>query len=347
MLATMQKIERTAQLKKTHTEILLNEIALWRQEQRIDAATAERLAQRYQQSSSSRSVFLRWLGLGSVLLLTGALLSVAGLRTRSTSLPAFLIAAVAVALLYLGGRVTRDPRSSYRITGAALITLGLVAVCSAVTLFAADDTFGQRVPIRLGLQLTAMASLGIAYRYALRWPLMLGVLSIFHGLGSGWTYAGSSVYVGNIIANSPLMAAIAFIIAVFGSWHLRAEDRQLARYSGFGRLYLILGLLYGNTSLWFQSLDRFANYQVLWTVLFALACTVEIVLGARFKDGRLSGFGIVFLSICLSTCAYEMAWNKLGSGLFLFFGGLLGLLLGLAFEWQRGREHSMARVVTP
>jgi uncharacterized membrane protein len=346
MLATMLKSERTAQVKKTNAEILLSEIALWRQEQRIDAATAERLAQRYQQASSLLTVFLRWLGLGSVLLLAGALFSMIGLSMHSKFVSAFLVAAAAVALLYLGVRMTRDPKSPYPVTGAALTTLGLVAVFGAVILFGATDTPDERMPIQLGLLLTAVTSLGIAYRYALRWPLLLGLLSIFHGLGSGSAYAGSGDYVADI-ANPPLMAVIAFVVAVFGALHLRAEDGRLARYSGFGRLYLILGLLYGNASLWSQSIEGFADNQARWPVLFAIACVVEIVLGARLKDGRLSGFGIVFVSICLYTCFFETAWNKLGSGLFLFLGGLLGLLLGLAFEWWGRRENSTAWAVTP
>jgi hypothetical protein len=333
-------------MKKANAEILLNEIALWRQEQRIDAATAERLAQRYQQQGSLLAVFLRWLGLGSVLLLAGALFSMIGLSMHSKFVSAFLVAAAAIALLYLGVRMTRDPSSPYPVTGAALTTLGLVAVFGAVVLFAAGDTFDERMLIQSGLLFTALASLGIAYRYALRWPLLLGLLAIFHGLGSGSAYAGSGEYVADI-ADPPLMAVVAFVVAAFGVWHLRAEDGRLARYAGFGRLYLILGLLYGNTSLWFLSLARFSDYRILWTVLFAIACVTEIVLGARLKDGRFSGFGIVFLSICLYTCFFETAWDKLGSGLFLFLGGLLGLLLGLAFEWWGRREHSTAQAVTP
>lgn len=333
-------------MKKANAEILLHEIALWRHEQRIDAATAERLAQRYRQPGSALAAFLRWLGLGSVLLLAAALFAMMRISVQDTIVSALLVATLAAGLLYLGVRMTRDPKSPYPVTGAALTTLGLVAVFATVILFAAGANFDTGMPIQLGLVLTAVASLGIAYRYALRWPLLLGLLSIFHGLGSGSAYGGSGEYLANI-ANPPVMAIIAFVIAAFGAWHVSAEDGRLARYSGFGRLYLILGLLYGNASLWFLSIARFADHQASWSVLFPIVCVVEIVLGARLKDGRLTGFGIVFLSICLYTSFFETAWSKLGSGLFLFLAGLLGLLLGLAFEWWGRRQNATARAVTP
>lgn len=330
-------------MKKAKAELLLQEIAAWRQEQCIDAATAERLAQRYRQPGSAVAVLLRWLGLGSVLLLGMALFAAVKLLLDAALLSTLLVAAFAVGMIYLGVRMSSHAEQSYPVTGAAITTLGLLAVFAAAVLFAGEDAMYS---VRFGLLLAALISLAIAYRFALRWPLLLALLAIFHGVGSRSAYAGSGEYFADI-ANPPLMALLGFATAAFGSWHLHAEDGRLARYAGFGRLYLILGLLYGNVSLWFQSIGDLGDYQAAWVAVFSVACLVEIGLGARLKDGRFTGFGIVFLGIDLYTRFYENAWDRLDSGSFFLLCGLAGLLLGLGFEWRGRRMKAVVGTVMP
>ena len=186
------------------------------------------------------------------------------------------------------------------------------------------------------LIVTGVLSLATAYAYHLRWPLLLGLLCIFHGLGAWHEYVGMGTYIADI-QDPQVMAAIAAACAAFGLWHAHAEEASLARYAGFGRLYVIFGLLYLNCSLWFLTLDFFRETQTLvWIAVFTLVCIAQIVLGARLKEGKLTGFGIVFLSIDLYTRFFESFHNHLSMSLILLIAGLSGLLLGALFERRAG-----------
>ncbi len=329
-------------MKQAKAELLLHEIAAWQQEQRIDAATAERLAQRYRQPGGALEVALRWLALSGVLLVGGTLFGVVKLMADA-ALPAnLMLAAFAIGMIYFGVRMSSNVTRPYPVTGAAITTLGLLAVFVLAALLVGDG----REALCFSLFVPAAISLAVAYRYALRWPLLLGLLAIFHAIGSRSAYMGSGSYFADI-ADPPIMAVIGFAAAALGTWHLHAEDGVLARYAGFGRLYLILGLLYGNLSLLLMSIEVSHDDAGWWIAGFTLACIAEIVLGGRFKDGRFTGFGIVFLGIDIYTRFYEHAWDRLGAGPFLLLGGLVALLLGFVFEWRGRRTKATSAEVTP
>ena len=128
------------------------------------------------------------------------------------------------------------------------------------------------------------------------------------------------------------MAVIAALAAAFGLIHQLAEERQLRHFSGFGRLYVIFGLLYLNCSLWFLSLDDLGSDTRPWTWLFTLAAIGQLVVGARFKHPSFTGFAVVFLGIDLYTRFYEYSWDRLGVATFFAVAGIIGLLLGWSFE---------------
>ena len=69
-------------------------------------------------------------------------------------------------------------------------------------------------------------------------------------------------------------------------------------------------------------------------LVFTVACIAQIVAGARLKDSRFTGFGIVFLGINLYTRFYEYFWDELSRALFFSLAGLIALALAYVFEKQ-------------
>ncbi|MHA6575449.1 hypothetical protein [Pseudomonas yamanorum] len=229
-------------------------------------------------------------------------------------------------------RLARDPVGDKRLTGTAILTVGLMLVGNGLMLGGAageDHGVGRTC---LALLLTALMGIATAYCYRLRWPLLLGLLYAFHGLGSWERYTGSGSYVFDI-QDPRFMAAIAGLAALMGLWHQRAEQGPLRRFSGFGRLYVIFGLLYFNCSLWFLSLDNYNSSQSwLWILVFTVGAISQLVLGARFKHPSFTGFGVVFLSVDVYTRFYEYTWDRLSVAAFFAVAGAVGVLLGWVFE---------------
>jgi uncharacterized membrane protein len=111
----------------------------------------------------------------------------------------------------------------------------------------------------------------------------------------------------------------------------------LRRCAGFGGLYLIFGLLYLNLSLWFLTLF---GKPLDWILAFTAAGIAQIVAGARLRDARFTGFGIVFLAIDLYTRYFEHFWDRLSLGVFFLLAGALAMAFGYLFE---RRAHAEGR----
>jgi hypothetical protein len=118
-------------------------------------------------------------------------------------------------------------------------------------------------------------------------------------------------------------------------------EEKLPGYEGFGHLYVVFGLVYLNCALWFLSLRvSYLPAHGITAVLFFTACAVaQIVVGARLKDGRLTGFGVVFLAIDLYTRFFEEFWDKLSTGQFFLAAGVSAMAAGYLLE-QRSKDAS-------
>ncbi|NWC08387.1 hypothetical protein HX776_06055 [Pseudomonas agarici] len=233
---------------------------------------------------------------------------------------------------WVGVRLAREPAGRMPVAGVAILTIGLMLIGGSLLLSGIGSDEGRFDRIPLALLVTALLSVATAYRYHLRWPLFLGLLCAFHGLGSWASYAGGGSYVFNI-QDPRAMAVIAGLAALLGLWHQQAEEEPLRHFSGFGRLYVIFGLLYFNCSLWFLSLDNYSSSQSgLSILLFTVGAISQLVIGARFKHPSFTGFGVVFLGIDLYTRFYEYAWDHLSVAAFFAVAGVVGVLLGWLFE---------------
>ena len=314
----------------TH-DLLAREVTAWHQQGLIDRSLLETLLPRYETRSRFLSVLLKWLGLFAIFLLGLAVLAFIAMASDSALLAAGLLAAVGGGLWYFGLQFATDPHQTRPFTGSVLITASLAAAFGVfmllqIALLGEEYAEGN---IPLFLLFTGALAILTAYCYHLRWPLLLGLLMFFHGLGAWHTYGGGGAYFADI-QDPKWMAVIALLTMGLGLWHeRRLEISALRRCVGFGALYLIFGLLYLNLSLWFLTLPR---GPLDWVLIFTAASIAQIVVGARLHDARFTGFGIVFLAIDLYTRYYEHFWDQLSLGIFFLLGGLLAMAFGYACE---------------
>lgn len=327
-------------MAKGMRERMAAEAAAWRHEGLIDEALAGALAARYAPTPGVGRMLLRALALLALFLLALSVLSAIGLFVGSASpiVSGVLVIALGIASWYPGARMASDPVQRHAFTGSVLLTFGLVSVfagLSIVYLASGGDRYSNVFP--WFMLVTAAGAFATAYRFGLRWPLFLALLLLFHAAGSWHGYAGYGAYFLNI-QDERSMAAIALAACVFGVWHeLIGEVGRLRRQVGFGHLYIIFGLLYFNLSLWMLSLYRGA---LVWVLAFTAAGIAQIVAGARLKDARFTGFGIVFLALDLYTRLFEHFWDRLSAGVFFLVAGLIAVVLGVSFERRGGRDAS-------
>lgn len=316
---------------------MAQEITDWENTGLIDHDLAGLLHQRYDPQPFRGTLFLKWLGLFAVFMLALSFLGFVGTILASVS-PMFstlCLMAVSGGVLYFGARLASDEQQKHPFTGQALLTIGLVGFYSSMTaihLISSDRPYGD-VQAWL-LLIGSAAALITAYHFRLRWPLLIGLLMFFHGVGSFSGYWGHGSYFLSI-HDERVMAVVALLVAILGVWHeSRLEITRLKRCIGFGHMYIIFGLLYLNLSLWFLSLEFYKSASVVWVVIFTAASIAQIIAGARLKDARFTGFGIVFLSIDLYTRLYEHFWDELSKALFFTLAGAVALALAYVFERQ-------------
>jgi uncharacterized membrane protein YidH (DUF202 family) len=323
----------------THS-LLTREATAWHQEGLIDRSLLDTLLQRYSHRGQFLVGLLKWLGLFAIFQLGLAVLAFIALQFSSVVMAAFLLGGISAGLWYSGVRMAIDSQQRYPFTAAILVTASLMAAFGAFVLLYImryGEPTGAVIPGLMAL--TSLLGAVTAYRYHLRWPLLMALLLFFHGLGAWHSYGGHGAYYADI-QDPKLMAIIALASIVLGIWHERQlETSALRRCTGFGALYLIFGLLYLNLSLWFLTL---ADGPLHWVLLFTAAGIGQIILGARLHDGRFTGFGIVFLAINLYTRYFEHFWDRLSLGVFFVIGGTAAMVAGYACErwstasrWER------------
>ena len=321
-------------------EVLTREVTDWHQQGLIDRSLLDALLPRYETQGRFLAALLKWIGLFALFQLGLAVLAAIAALAESALLAALLLAGVGVGLWRFGVQMATDPQRRHPFTGSVLVTASLAAAFGTFMLLNIalnGDADGRSIPAILVL--TGILSALTAYRYHLRWPLLLALLLFFHGLGAWHAYGGHGAYFANI-QDERLMAVAALATILLGLWHERVlESGPLRRCAGFGGLYLIFGLLYLNLSLWCLTLF---GRPLDWVLIFTAAGIAQIVAGARLHDARFTGFGIVFLSIDLYTRFFEYFWDRLSAGAFFLIAGALAMLLGYGFERQ-AHAHSPER----
>lgn len=328
-------------MRKAVTEKLAHEVADWRHRGLIDDHTEALLNERYTSERTLGRILLRWLGFLALLLLASSALGFIGVMMGEASLylAPLILAAAAAALWRQGTRLATDPTQQYATSGAVLVTFSFfVAFAAIMVIFSLANVESERSSVSFVMLVVGAAALATAYRFGLRWPLLVGILMLFHAIGNAHSYGGRGSYFMGI-ADERLTLVIASISILLGLWHERQFEPDNSRRMGFGHVYIVFGLLYLNLSLWFLSLPR---GEMLATLAFAAIGIAQLVAGARLHDGRFVGFAIVFLSINLYTRLFESFWNEISKGAFLLLAGSIALLLGIAFE-RRARNLNTAQ----
>lgn len=321
-------------MRKVVAEKISAQVANWRHAGLIDADLATTLSERYANDVSMGSVLIRWLGFMALVMLGSSVLGFIGMMVGETVqyLAPFGLGAAAYFLWLKGTELAVDPKQTYATSGAVLITFSLMVGYGALITGAfLLDLNGSETAMAIVMLIASGAAIGTAYLYGLRWPLLLGVLLVFHGLGNLHRYGGGGSYYLWIGDERFTLVAAAIAMAV-GLWHEARLERDMTRQEvGFGQIYINCGLLYANLILWTMSLS-YSSGDLMPVLLFTAACTAQIVIGARLHDGRFTGFGIVFLSINIYTRLFEGFWDDLSKGTFFMIAGGLALGAGTAFE---------------
>ena len=323
---------------------MAQEISDWENTGLINAEQAALLHQRYDPTPFQGAIFLKWLGLFAIFMLAMAFLGFIGtvLAMASPAFATLCLMAVSAAVMYFGAKLAADKEQKHPFTGQALLTIGLIglyASISAIYLVSGGSKYSNMYS--WFMLITSAAAFLTAYHFHLRWPLLIALLMFFHGVGSMSEYWGYGSYFLDV-QDPRSMSVIALLTILLGYWHEHTlESEKLQKCTGFGHLYIIFGLLYFNLSLWLLSLDVYGyryqdeqNATLLWVILFTLAGIAQIVAGARLKDSRFTGFGIVFLGINLYTRFYEHFWDDMSKAAFFTVAGITGLVLAFVFEKQ-------------
>ncbi len=331
-------------MRKIVAEKLTDQISDWGHRGLIDDELLAVLKSRYSAEVTRGRILLRWLGFLAVFMLGMSVLGAIGIAMGELALyiAPILTAGIACFTWTRGVKMATDPEQHYPTSGAVLVTVGLLAgFASLVMLIPLFDipAYNNLVPYMMFA--TGAVAIFTAYRHGLRWPLALGVLLLFHGLGNMHSYGGhGSYFLG--IRDERITVIAALISITFGMWHEKTLEKDLNRREvGFGFIYIIFGLFYANLSLWFLSLP---GGQLELVLLFSAACVAQIVAGGKFHDGRFIGFGIVFLSIDMYTRMFENFWDELSKGAFFLLSGGFALAVGIVLERRAKKVKAEAGV---
>ena len=327
-------------MRKIVSKKVVDEVADWGHAGLIDSALLETLKARYRTDKTLGRVLLRWLGFSAVFMLGMSVLGFVGMVIGDSALyvAPLLLGLAAFAAWHFGVKLATDPMQHFAISGAVLVTASVfVAFATLATTYAlvGGETWSTAMPVMM--LIVALGGFATAYRYALRWPLLVAVLLTFHALGNRHGYWGSGSYFLNIRDEWLMLAVSAAAIGV-GLWHEKfREADDAARHLGFGHVFVIVGLLYANLSLWLLSIP---GRELELVLMFAAAGVAQLIIGARLHDGRFTGFGIVFLSINIYTRMFEGFWDDVSKGTFFLLAGAMAMGAGMAFEARAKRLRS-------
>lgn len=321
-------------------ERMAQEISNWENVGLINAEQGALLHQRYDPMPFRGTIFLKWLGLFAIFMLGMSFLGFVGtiLASFSPLFSTLCLMAVSWLVMYFGARLASDREQKHPFTGQALLTAGLIGLyASLVAVYLVSGGSEWSGMHSWFMLITSVVAFFVAYHFHLRWPLLIALLMFFHGIGSMSEYWGHGAYLFSI-QDPRSMSVVALSAAIWGYWHEHdLEAGKLQRCTGFGNLYVIIGLFYFNSSLWILSLGRDA---LLWVLVFTVAGIGQIVAGARLKDSRFTGFGIVFLGIDIYTRFYEYCWDSLSRAAFFSLAGITAMVLGYSFERQIKKDKT-------
>lgn len=309
-------------MRREVKERLAGDVAHWLADGVIDAPTLRTLQARYDTPGFGFLVAVRYLGISGGVLAALGLLGFVTALSDSEVVAALVLAGVAGALLWAGLRLARDPRARYVHSSKVVLALGVAGWAGAVGVGAHTMGLGDAgIAFVVGLGVVPVTFL-LAYREQNGLLLLLGVLGLFHWIGSWSRMAGQGSY--EFAIDEPrLMAPAALAVFLFGLWHERR-----GRPPRFHLVYQAAALLYLDLSLLLISF----NEALAGIALLTLAALGQIFVAARLKSPLVMGFGVTALAVDLFTRYFERMWDAVDKGVFFIVGGALLMAYGGLFE---------------
>ncbi len=317
-------------------ERLAEDLGLWLIDGLISKETYDLLRQRYDGRRLGLARAIRFCGIGGGMLAFFGLLGLAGAAVGSALFGAMLLLAVGAGLTTWGIRLSLDPLGRNTMSADVLLVLGMVSgiggVAVACQAFGWQDTRLLRITGTLTLPILFV----LAYRYRNIFLLILGLMGLFHWVGTWTAMFGQSTY--EISIQDPRLMSVAALVAVgLGIYH---ELRLTERTGRFYQAYEALGLVYLNLSLLIMTIFPKWGPPPVWMVVLTAASIGQIVLGARLHNGSFTGFGVTAFAVNLYTRYFELCWENTPLGIFFIAGGLSLFAAGLGCEMLLKRLRS-------
>lgn len=324
-------------------KIVRAELAQLLREGLLDTADGAKIAPLYPLEKWNWTSLSRWfLIFGAVSAVAGAAILLRDIFEFTFQKLAILLALLLIALF--GGAYGLKRKGFFRTAASAELLGGFALIGLTFTLGVIYSTGSGNWPVLLLIDLPIL----LALTYGLVNPLLLILSGVvfFSWFGGRTGYeSGWSMYWFGM--NYPLRffgAALAFCAVGFG--HMRAETGILARYRGFAKIWISMGLFMLEMSLWLLSLfgnfgdmmsfrlapaDELVLFNAIWLVL-----NVALVFfGTKLRFGMLTGYGVTFFIVQLYTLFFAHVAESLGWVLSMFVAGGSALALAMALESRR------------
>lgn len=290
-----------------------------------------------------------WLTLGRWFLILGSLTLAAGMAVyfyrvfEFTLRKLVVLEVLAMVACGVGSWFCRTKKMKWTWRTLELLG-GLTLIGLSFTLGAIYSSGSGNWPLLLRIDLFVLFPL----TYLLVNPLLLilSLVTFFFWFGgmTGYVSGWGMYWLG---MNYPLRFLTASgVMVLFSLVHLSFEQGFFSRYRGFFKIWLSLGLFFGEMSLWVLSI--FGNYGEVFggyseplalelLIYNTVWCLLNILLvfgGKRFRFGMLTGYGVTYGIIQVYTLYFTYLAEELGVIMSFFLVGGSTLVLMIVLEQQ-------------
>jgi uncharacterized membrane protein len=311
-------------------ERLAQDVSAWLVDGLISRPAHDVLRERYGAAGLGVGQAVKTLGIAGGILAFFGLLGLVAAMSRSQVVGALLMLASGAMLTAWGLRLALDKLGRYSNSSKSLLMLGVTTAALGMGLGVDGmGVHGQQTVFVTGF-LVVVPLIFLAYRFSNTFLLVLGLIALFHWVGSWTEMLGRSTY-GVFIEDPRVMSLFALGAVVVGVYH----ERELRFSTGrFYQAYETVGLIYLNLSLLGLTIVAHGGWgsREMWIAVLSAAAIAEIVAGARLHNPLLTGFGVTIFAINIFTRYYERFWNRLHRGEFFLLGGLSLFAAGMACE---------------